>query len=61
MRTSGKNHIKAHQTFLEDLLKWAHHESNERIKNSFSLLLELNLLWTEIHNELLGKKSHYHI
>lgn len=55
MRSYGKSAVKAHQLFVEDLIKWAHHESHEAVKNTFSLLTELNLLWTEIHNEYFGK------
>lgn len=55
MRSSGKSSVKAHQTFVEDLIKWAHQEANENMKTSFALLTELTLLWTEIHNEFFGK------
>lgn len=54
MRSYGKSAVKAHQMFVEDLIRWAHHEPHEGIKNSFSLLTELNLLWTEVHNEYFG-------
>ncbi|XKL65921.1 hypothetical protein PGB90_009341 [Kerria lacca] len=43
IRSAGKTSVQAHQTFIEDLLRWANQESNESIKNSFSFLTELNL------------------
>lgn len=55
MRSYGKSSVKAQQMFVEDMIKWAHHEPHEGIKNTFSLLTELNLLWTEVHNEYFGE------
>lgn len=51
VRSSAKAFMQVQATASEDLMKWAHKNENQALQDTFSLLFELNTLWTEVQKE----------
>ena len=55
VRTAFKAFVAAQTTLSDDLVKWASDNENLAIKEAFSQILELNLLWSDVQKEFSGK------
>lgn len=55
MRSAAKQFTDAQETVWKDLHKWASRERNEAIRESFTHLIELNRVWTEVQNDFIGE------
>uniref|UniRef100_A0A1B6JQ69 F-BAR domain-containing protein n=1 Tax=Homalodisca liturata TaxID=320908 RepID=A0A1B6JQ69_9HEMI len=59
VRSAAKQFTDAQETVWKDLFKWASKERNEAIRESFSYLVELSRLWTEVQNEFIEQLNKF--
>uniref|UniRef100_A0A1B6MGD4 Uncharacterized protein n=1 Tax=Graphocephala atropunctata TaxID=36148 RepID=A0A1B6MGD4_9HEMI len=59
VRSAAKQFTDAQETVWKDLSKWASKERNEAIRESFSYLIELSRLWTDVQNEFIDQLNKF--
>lgn len=59
MRTSAKAFMNAQNLASHDMMRWAAHEQNTAIQDTFNQMSELNLLWTEVQNEFIDNLKEF--
>lgn len=55
MRIAARWFQNSQTSAADDLLKWALRGENRAIKDAVSQLMELNMIWSDVQRDFLGK------